>query len=665
MIARAAHFSFAVLSVALLLPAAPRQPVFDVRDYGAVGDGVTKNTVAMQAAIDAAAGSGGSVYLHDGTYVSGTIKLKRNLTLYIDSSATLLGSPDTIDYPTQPRANGNRNFAACQKALIYGLHADSVTITGGGTIDGRGDLAQWIMNGQEKTRPSLILMTLSNNVTVEGVALKRSAMWTQSYIECDDLTLRKMSVDCNYYANRDGMDICDCHHVLIEECTIFGDDDAICPKSGSLRGVYDLVARNCVINKSERANGIKFGTASVGSFKKMLFENITIRDCDKAGIAVESVDGADIDSITFRNITMDQVGSPIFIVLGARANAVDTGTIRNVTFENIKACNLSATIGCPVSGSPGHPLENLTFKNLDFTFKGGVAAVPAKPAEYAGQYPECTIWGNVPAYGFYVRHAQNVSFIGCTTSVASADARPAMDTSDVSGLLVAADPMSLPNIANQSTFTESSGFTSIESLWDNATATAAGDPAAVNGQEAWVDFTFRSAMRITSAALYEDNSGSEVTEWTIIYWTGTGWADVCPYKPSNCAGWSRQVFDITTERLRLYAKCAVAGKSVSIHEFVCNGQPATASVSPRKPHQQQMRPITIANRRIAIPAGLWSTETVVQISDLRGRVLKRVKGTESVALRTWGDKAAAGNGVVIVTFSLNGKCVSSRMLLTR
>ncbi len=665
MISKAAILGISLLSAACALLAAPPQPVFDVLDYGAVGNDTTKNTQAIQAAIDAAAGSGGSVYFHNGIYVSGTIVLKHNMTLYIDSTATLLGSSDTIDYPSHAPANSNANFGACRKTLIYALNADSVAITGGGTIDGHGDLSQWIMNGNEATRPSLILIVLSKNIDIERIALKRAAMWTQSYIECDDLTIRNISVDCNYYGNRDGMDICDCHHVLIEDCTIFGDDDAICLKSGSARGVYDVVARNCTINKSERANGIKCGTASVGSFKKMLFENITIRDCDKAGIAIESVDGADIDSITCRNITMDQVGSPIFIVLGRRGGAGDTGTVAHITFENIKACNLISTYGCPVSGSPGHLLTGLTFKNIDFTFKGGVSTIPATPAEYAGQYPECTIWGDLPAYGFYVRHAKGVAFIGCTTSVAAADARQWLVNSDVSGLQVVSDSNVLPNIANKSTCSANSGFATIDSLWDNNTATAANDGAALSGQEAWVEFNFGSAMKISRASLYEDNSDNQVTDWKIAQWNGTEWSDVFPYKASNCAGWSRQFFDATTSKIRLYAKCAITGKFVSIHEFACNGKPASVSVSasPRSQEQCGMKMVTIARQKIAVPDWLWNKEVTVEVMDLRGRVLQRTKGIDTPLQRNCG-LTLANNSLFIVVLSLNGKSVAYRLFLT-
>ena len=153
---------------------APPVPVFDVRNYGATGDGTTNDAAAIQAAITAATGTGGSVLLTGGTYLSGTLTLQSNMTLFIDSSAVLLGSTDVADYPAETPNTGNTQLSNCQRALLYAPDTTALTIDGGGVIDGQGDS----FSGVENTRPLLIWAVLSSNVTVQNLYLRKGAVWS-------------------------------------------------------------------------------------------------------------------------------------------------------------------------------------------------------------------------------------------------------------------------------------------------------------------------------------------------------------------------------------------------------------------------------------------------------------------------------------------------------
>jgi len=237
------------------------QPVFDVFDYGAKGDGITIDQEAIQKAIDKCNGTGGTVYLHNGKFLTGQISLGNDMTLFIDSTATVLGiqSDKQDHYPSHliETRYPNRMLEDCQRRLIYGNHVHNLTITGKGTIDGQGDFYPW-MNvkelGAEKDRPGIFAFVASTNITVSGLTLIDPACWTQVYIECDSLIISELTINSGRLTpNRDGIDIVDCHEVLIEKCDIRSEDDGICFKSGSEFGCKNVVVRDCEREKRKGA----------------------------------------------------------------------------------------------------------------------------------------------------------------------------------------------------------------------------------------------------------------------------------------------------------------------------------------------------------------------------------------------------------------------------
>jgi polygalacturonase len=432
----------------------------DVDNYGAVGDGVTMNTSAIQSAISACP-AGGFVWLHNGTFLSGTIFLKNNMTLFIDPTATLLGSGSTNDYPILDPPLENSQKANCDMALVYAQSCINVTVTGGGTINGNGRAN--FTSGVEATRPIAVWTALCNTVNLQSFNIVDAAMWTMVNMQSDYLTISNVNVnDDGLNGNRDGCDVVDCWHVVIEDCTIDSGDDSICLKSGNSRGVNDVLVQNCTITKSQ-SNGLKLGTASTGAFTNITFQNCTVMNTSHSAMAVESVDGGAINDLTFQGINFSGCQNAIFIVLGSRDVGVNPGSVDGITYQNITGSGMTDTRGCPISGTltngVTYMVANILFNNVNISFAGGLNSIPGNPPEYAGEYPENTMWGDLPAYGYYLRHATNVTFTNCFTSAASADARPWIATDDVSSLSIFGPTLNILQDAGQPLLQWSNAFT--------------------------------------------------------------------------------------------------------------------------------------------------------------------------------------------------------------
>ena len=177
-------------------------------------------------------------------------------------------------------------------ALVYAQSCTNVTVTGGGTINGNG--RNNFTSGVEATRPISIWTALCNHVNIQNINIVDAAMWTIVNMQSDYLTISNVNVnDDGLNGNRDGCDVVDCWHVMIANCTIDSGDDSICLKSGNSRGVNDLLVNNCTITKSQ-SNGLKFGTASTGTFTNVTFQNCTVMNTAHSAMAVESVDGGTI-----------------------------------------------------------------------------------------------------------------------------------------------------------------------------------------------------------------------------------------------------------------------------------------------------------------------------------------------------------------------------------
>jgi polygalacturonase len=422
----------AVNSIAPRSLAAKNPRICDPKSFGAKADGVTKDTANIQAAIDACATTGGTVELKSGIFLTGMITLKSNIDFKIDTGATLKGSQDDADYPDTHPATQNGQLLNCNKTLIYAEGATNLRIIGAGTIDGSGSIPKWVL--KERTRPMAIFIVLSNHVTIQDVSVKDAGMWGVVNMETDNLVIQRIHVHTPFGPTRDGIDVVDCHHVLIDSVDVFSEDDAICLKSGIARGVDDVMVSNSKVLQSSVANGLKLGTASTGSFTNITFKNITVQNVDKAALAVESVDGSKINGVHFENIQFHQAGSAIFILLGKRGNPPAVGSIENISFSNVSGDTKhpwgSAISGTQI-GSQTYAIHSLSFDNVHVTNSGGVKMVPPAPPEYAGQYPDPNLWGNLPSFGYYFRHVDGVEMKSSTNSDQSGDVRTPLMQEDV------------------------------------------------------------------------------------------------------------------------------------------------------------------------------------------------------------------------------------------
>jgi hypothetical protein len=432
-----------VYTEADFIGAAP-QPVFDPRSYGAAGDGVTNDAVAIQQAIDAAAGTGGSVALAGGTFLTGSLTLKSHMTFFIAPSATLLGSTNTADYPTQAPNTGNTQLANCRRALLYAPETSGLTIDGGGTIDGQGDA----FGGVENTRPLLIWAVLSDHLNIANVFLKKGAVWGLVSMESDHVVISNVNVQSNNITH-DGIDIVDGTDITVDDVAVRSGDDAMCLKTGVRRGIQSMTVKNSLFaGDNGGSNGIKFGTATYGGFHDITIEDTYVKDVQYAAMAVESRQGADVADVAFDRIQFDHTGGAFFVYLAQQASnhpigdVPKLGSMDHVTFTDVRGTT-SSYGNSPDQGSliTGHifnavtyRITNLAFTNVDVAFTGGLATVPGSPVEATpDQYPESNMFGDLPAWAYYLRHAA-VTFTNCSSTAQASDARNALVTDDATAI---------------------------------------------------------------------------------------------------------------------------------------------------------------------------------------------------------------------------------------
>jgi len=426
-----------ILAVVLLSLAFAAGADFDPRDHGAKADGVAYDTAALQSAIDACHDAGGgAVTLSPGTYLTGALELKSNVGFHIEKGATLLGSDKLEDYPPRVPNLGSYTDNYTKFAIIYAEDAENISVTGAGTIDGQGAA----FDNATYDRPYVLRLVSCRNVAVRDIRMVDGAMWTVHFLNCDNVDVAGVTICSRVNKNNDGLDIDGCRNVRIANCDISSGDDAIVLKSTFPRPSENVAIANCVL--STACNAIKMGTESNGGFKNVTISNCAIYDTRISGLALEIVDGGTLDGVCVSNLSMKGVGCAIFVRLGNRARPhvnggkrPGIGALRNVVISNVEAI-VTNPIGCSITGMPGHPVENLTLDNVRIRFPGGNDGrnVEAPVPEAADSYPEYKMFGVLPAYGFYCRHARNISFTNVDLSFKKEDARPAIVCDDVEQL---------------------------------------------------------------------------------------------------------------------------------------------------------------------------------------------------------------------------------------
>jgi polygalacturonase len=472
------------LSVSTMTRAFAAASTYDVRDYGAKGDGKTLDTAAVNKAIDAAAAAGGGTVLFPaGDYLCYTIRMKSNIALLIDHGATIIaadqpqaGQPGYDNF--EPNLWGDLVYqdfghSHWRNSLIWGEGLQNISILGTGRIWGRGLLRDGgTTQGQgNKT----IALKLCRNVELKDFTVYQGGWFVLLATGVDNMTISNIKID----TNRDGFDIDCCRNVRMSDCSINSpQDDGICLKSsyglGFARSTDDVTITNCKVSgytmgtvldgtyqfgTNDGGTGrIKFGTESNGGFRNITISNCLFAHCN--GLAIESVDGAIIEDVTISNIAMEHISNPpIFVRLGARMRGpegVPIGAIRRININNVVAAYASSRAASIISGIPGHAIEDISLSNIRILYNGGdgtgarAAAgggrtggrgtgLPAAPPDPFGTieaenvYPEPTMFGALPAYGMYVRHARRVAMDHVDLSLMQADSRPPFLLYDVAG----------------------------------------------------------------------------------------------------------------------------------------------------------------------------------------------------------------------------------------
>ena len=325
----------------------------------------------------------------------------------------------------------------------------------------REDVTTWRMD--EFVRPQILEFWQCRDVRVSGVTLKNATNWVQTYRECDNVVIERVRVESTSYWNNDGMDIVNCRKVRIEHCDINAADDGICLKSDPTaagHGCEDVTISHCRIRSS--ASAIKLGTASHIGFRRIRASDLEVFDTYRSVVALESVDGGVLEDIEISRVKARNTGNAIFIRIGQRNQDKPPGTVRNILLSDISVQVPSGRpdegyehpgppikvpanlIPSSIAGLPNHPIENVVLRNIEITYGGGarrdVAEVPltglASVPEKRANYPEFSMFGELPAWGFYLRHAKSIRFENVTLRFEKHDFRSAFVADDVQALVL-------------------------------------------------------------------------------------------------------------------------------------------------------------------------------------------------------------------------------------
>jgi hypothetical protein len=403
---------------------------FNVLEFGAKGDGKSKDTAAIQAAVDAAGKTGGTVVFPAGNYLSGTVRLRSSVAFYLGPGSTLTASPDKADFEAYEKLSydtfSDEETAYFRYALIAAEGAENVSVTGPGAIEG---------NRNQRGGPKLIALKTCRLISIQGITLRNAPNYNLSLLGCDYVDIDGVTI-FNGYA--DGIDLDCCQFVRVANCYVEAFDDTIVPKTspalGSLRPTNNLTVTNCVLTTACYA--FKLGTESSGDFANIAFSNCTVFSRrDKwsrgplGGVAIESVDGGNIDRVVVTNITMHDVWAPIFIRLGGRGRAQKTptpGTLRNVSISHINATG--ASLASSITGVPGGEVGPIRIQDAHISCvgKGNAARLDREIPENVPAYPETDMFGELPCYGLYCRHVNGLVLDRIDFALENADERPAL-----------------------------------------------------------------------------------------------------------------------------------------------------------------------------------------------------------------------------------------------
>ena len=445
--------------------------IYSVVKYGAVADGKTLNTKAVQKAVDECSANGGGIVRFDkGRYVLSTVFLKSNVRIEIPEETEILGAESYYDYAQEEKVDypiyQDSSHTYYHPSLFVGIDCENICITGGGKIDMRSVWDEDGVRGEAIKHRGAKCVALKNckNVEVSNLGIYNVTDLAVYFAGCENVDI--YGIKMRVYI--DGISPDNSKNVRIHDCDVETGDDGIVFKSSytlnKLGICKDIHVWNCRIKS--RCNAIKFGTETNGGFENILIEDIQVRETRITGISIESVDGAVIDGVTIRNVEMTNVNAPIFVHIGKRMRGPagrEIGKIRNITLENItaegpyepyeiiawnyfsykendfyqdpkvfgKAESFDGTISTDdwqmtsnICGLKESPLENIVLRNIHLKLDGGVQEYKKEVPEDAQDYPEVYVYGRIlPAKGIYFRHIHGLTLDNVTVETYREDIR--------------------------------------------------------------------------------------------------------------------------------------------------------------------------------------------------------------------------------------------------
>lgn len=440
--------------------------IYNTSFFGIHSNGTTLNTAAIQKAIDfISEQGGGTLRFYVGRYLTGTIELKANVTLQLEEGAILLGSKNIYDY----------NIKESNPALVYAKAANNIAIVGKGVIDGQGrDVAYSLLDQIHKgvmtdplkydrpanKRPKAIYFRECKDVLIKHVNIHDAADWVTVYDQCEDVLIDSITIMSTTFWNNDGIDIVDCKNFKLLNSYINAADDAICLKSHDrTKRNENVEIRNCIARSS--ANGIKFGTVSAGGYKDIKIINNKVYNTFRSAFTIAIPDGGVLEDVLVDSLYAYNTGNPIYLRIGSRWNNQRIGQLKNVTIQNFYAeiaehkPDAGYVYEGPIEDNPRNispssivglenmMIENVFLRNIEISYPGNgnpnyaysgtskkdIEAIP----EMADAYPEFSQFKELPAWGFFVKNANNVSFENIKFIARNKDYRPAIVFDKVNG----------------------------------------------------------------------------------------------------------------------------------------------------------------------------------------------------------------------------------------
>jgi len=458
----------AILSTPLAGALTSTAALFDVKSFGAAGDGRSTDSLAFNWAIGAAAAAGGgAVRVPAGTYACYSIRLKSLVALMLEPGAIIVASTP----PGYDAAESNAPWEEFQdfghnhwhNSLIWGENIHDVAILGPGQIFGHGLSRGWqaeaglpaayVPGAADKA----IALKNCKNVILRDFSILEGGHFGILATGVDNLLIDGLKID----TNRDGMDIDCCRNVHVSNCSVNSPwDDGICLKSsfalGFARATENVTISGCHVSGYQQGTmldgtfrplegvdvgqptgRIKLGTESNGGFKNISINNCTFESC--RGFALETVDGGAVEDIIFSGVTMRDIrNAPFFLRIGARLRGPQgstIGTLRRVIISDITCYAPMNDMPAMICGIPGHPVEDISISNIYLVQKGGGTAELAavNPPELEREYPEPSHFGPLPAQALFVRHARAIEVSNLEVATGASDARPVCWLGDVDG----------------------------------------------------------------------------------------------------------------------------------------------------------------------------------------------------------------------------------------